>query len=76
MCGVEILCLVMSDDTFTAFVFQVTIPPVLMSLLFRPWPNSDAILAKEISSALILTIVVSTSAVQVILLGTLFAQLA
>jgi len=40
-----------------------------MSFPFRPLPNSDAILAKVISSALILTIDASTSAVQVILLG-------
>jgi hypothetical protein len=41
----------------------------LMSFSFRPLPNFDSILAKEISSVPILAIAASTSAVQVILLG-------
>jgi hypothetical protein len=40
-----------------------------MSSLSRPLPNFDAILAKEILSALILAIDSSSSSVQVILLG-------
>jgi hypothetical protein len=40
-----------------------------MSFFLRPLPNFDAILAKEKSSALILTIVASISVVQVMLLG-------
>jgi hypothetical protein len=55
--------LMMPDNTFNSLCHLF-----LMSFSLRPLPNSDAIFEQGTSSAIIFTIVASTSAVQVMLL--------